>query len=273
MSGTEGRVKKLALGFVDSPLAGLSPWIAYALISGPSRLELSAIVALALALLFFALGRLRGRSVKILELADVVFFGALAIFVAVASDSTHDWLELWSGEIANLALVVIALGSIAIREPFTIQYARDEVDSSLWKTPQFLHVNYVITWAWAIAFLIGAASGYVGDQFLENSNNLWTGWVIQTAALIVAAQFTLWYPDRAESRYARERGEEAPDVPISGLLVPLSGWVTAVGVIVLVSDEGPTWLGIALIVVGAAVTNLLSKDASEAGADGAAAGG
>lgn len=258
------KAKTTALELADSPLAGLSPWIANALIAGPSRLELSALVALGLALLFFALGRLRGRSVKMLELSDVVFFGGLAIFVALASDSTYGWLETWSGEVANIALAVIAVGSIAISKPFTLQYAKEKVDPAVWETPQFLHVNYVITWAWAIAFVIGAASGFYGDQVLENSNNLWTGWVIQTAAIIVAVQFTGWYPDRAAARFARQNGEKAAAVPISALLVPLASWVIAVGVIVLASGEGPTWLGIGLLAVGYAITHLLYQDASSA---------
>jgi hypothetical protein len=246
-------------------LVGLAPWIAFALISGPSRLELAAVAALGLALVFFVLGRLRRRSLKLLELADVVFFGGLALVVALASDSTRDWLELWSGEVANIALVAIALGSILIRQPFTIQYAREEAPREVWETPQFLHINYTITWAWAIAFLIGAASGFYGDQVLENSNNLWTGWVIQTAAIVIAAQFTAWYPDRADAGFARERGEPADDVPISGLFVPLAGWITAVGIIMLASGEGPTTVGIVLIVVGSVITNRLADHAAEGG--------
>jgi len=258
-----GRAKALAL--LDNPIVGLSPWIAFALITGPSRLELAAVLALGLAVVVFGLGRFRGGSVKILELADIVFFGGLAIVVALASDSQREWLELWSGEIANIALAVIALGSIAIREPFTLQYARESAPREVWNTPEFLHVNYVITWAWAIAFVIGAASGFYGDQVLDNSDNLWTGWVIQTAAIILAIQFTQWYPDRAQARFARERGEPADEVPISGLLVALSGWITAVGIIVLASGEGPTALGVGLLVVGGLITRFLASDASDAG--------
>lgn len=262
--GEPSGIRKTLLELVDSPLAGLSPWIAFALITGPERLEEAAIVSLALALFFFGLTRLRGRSLKALELVDVVFFGALAVIVAVASTDTREWLELWSGEIANITLAVFALAGLALRRPFTLAYARDEAPEEVWDTPQFLHVNYVITWAWAIAFIIGAASGFYGDQVLEDTNNLWTGWVIQTAALIVAAQFTAWYPERAEARFAREQGENATAVPVSGLLVPLAGWITAVGVIVLVTGEGPTALGVGLIIAGAAIGNLLGRDAQQA---------
>lgn len=258
-------MKRALTWLAGSPLAGLSPWIVYSLVSGPNRLELSCIAALAVALVFFGVGRLRGKSVKLLELSDVVFFGGLGIFIAVASDSTHDWLELWSGEIANVALVVIAVASIAVRKPFTMQYARDEVDPSLWTNPVFIHINYVLTWAWALAFLIGAASGFYGDAALDNSDNLWTGWVIQTAALIVAAQFTGWYPKRARARAAIAAGQtpDEPEPSVAELLSGLTVWVTVTGILALSFDAAPTWLGVALIVLGVGSNRVLSRMAGE----------
>jgi hypothetical protein len=253
-------VKRALIWLADSPLAGLSPWIVYALVSGPDRLELAAVAALAVAFAFFGAGRLRGKSVKILELFDITFFTLLAIFVAVASDSTKDWLELWSGEIANVALAVFALGSILFRVPFTIQYARDEAPKELWDNPVFIHINYVLTWVWAIAFLIGAASGFYGDAVLEDSDNMWTGWVIQTAALIVAAQFTAWYPRRARVE-AQLRAGLTPEEEMPSVYTLLSGltiWITITGILTLVFDAGPTWLGIAFIVLGAGSNRVLS---------------
>lgn len=253
-------MKKGLLWLADSPLAGLSPWIVYSLVSGPDRLELSALAALAVATAFFLMGRLRGQSVKILEVFDMAFFALLAIFVFVASDSTHEWLELWSGEVANVALAVFAVGSILVRQPFTIQYAKESAPKELWTNPVFIHVNYVLTWVWAVAFIIGAISGAYGDAVLDDSDNMWTGWVIQTAALIVAAQFTAWYPKRARVE-AQLRAGRTPDEELPSVYTLLSGltiWITITGVLTLVFDAGPTWLGIAFIVLGAGSNRFLS---------------
>ena len=203
-------MKKALIWLADSPLAGLSPWIVYSLVAGPNRLEVSALAALGVAIAFFLIGRLRGQSVKLLEVFDMVFFAGTAIFVFVASDSTHAWLELWGGEVANIALAVFALGSIAVRQPFTLQYARESVPKEMWTNPVFVHVNYVLTWVWAGAFIVGAVSGWYGDAILDDSNNMWTGWVIQTAALIVAAQFTAWYPRYASATAAIKAGHRRP---------------------------------------------------------------
>jgi hypothetical protein len=194
----------------------------------------------------------------------VIFFGGLAIFVAVASDDTHAWLERWSGEVANIALVVIALGSIALRQPFTLAYAKESTPRELWSNPVFLRTNYVITWAWAIAFGIEAASGFYGDLVLDDSNNIWTGWIIQTFPLIVAAQFTLWYPQRIRALGALERGETVRVPPLGDFLAQVTPWLTVIGIIVLSMDE-PWWLGVGFIVVGVGLTKQL-KQAADAGA-------
>jgi hypothetical protein len=259
------RLRSGVLRLLDSPLVGLSPWIVYTLVSGPGRLELSCVLALGTALVFVVLGRLRGGSLKLLELSDVVFFGALAVVVAVASPGTYRWLETWSGEVANIALVLIAVGSMLARVPFTLQYARETVDRSLWDNPAFLRTNYVITGAWALAFLVEAASGAYGDAVLHDSNNLWTGWIIQTAALVVAAQFTVWYPQRVRAR-APGSTEEPP--PVAQFLVSLTGWLTVIGILVLVFDGGPTWLGVGLIVAGSALTHQLARRARPMGGEG-----
>ncbi|HST40255.1 MAG TPA: hypothetical protein VLK58_12130 [Conexibacter sp.] len=247
-----------------NPLVGLAPWIVYSLVEGEGRLEESAAIALGFALAILMAGWLRGSKPKLLEYSDVIFFGALAIFVAVASDDTHAWLERWSGEVANIALVVIALGSIALRQPFTLAYAKESAPRELWSNPVFLRTNYVITWAWAIAFGIEAASGFYGDLVLDDSNNIWTGWIIQTFPLIVAAQFTLWYPQRIRALGALERGERVRVPPLGDFLAQVTPWLTVIGIIVLSMDE-PWWLGVGFIVVGVGLTKQL-KQAADAGA-------
>ncbi|MER7286631.1 MULTISPECIES: hypothetical protein [Streptomyces] len=257
-SADDGRLAQL----LDSPVVGMSPWIAMSVLVGPGRYELAVGVSLALAVALVVLGRVRhpGSSLKILEVADVVFFAAMAVIGAFASQTTLSWLENYSGEVSNIALTVIALGSMAVGVPFTIQYAREQVPRERWGDPLFLRTNYLITGAWGAAFLVAALAGAYGDLVLHNSNNLWTGWVIQIAAIIVALQFTRWYPDVVRARALRERDLPGPpEPPLSALLVPLAGYLTPVGILVLAFNAGPTWLGIGLIVVGVLLVKSLSR--------------
>ncbi|MEU5209176.1 hypothetical protein [Streptomyces sp. NPDC020742] len=250
---------------LDSPVIGMSPWIAMSILVGPGRYEVAVGVSLALAVALVVVGRIhhRGRSLKILEVADVVFFAAMAVIGIFASPGMLRWLENYSGEVSSIALTVIALGSMALRVPFTLQYAREQTPPEVWNEPGFLRTNYLITGAWGAAFAVAAIAGAFGDLVLHNSNNVWTGWIIQIAAIIVALQFTRWYPDVVRARSRRERGVPGPpEPPLSALLIPLAGYLTPVGIAVLAFDAGPLWLGVALIVVGVLLVRSLSRTPS-----------
>lgn len=252
-----------------SPIAGLAPWIILTLISGPGRFEISVLAAWLISVIVLILNRRRGGSLKILELSDVVFFTGLAIVGAVANDDTITWLENWAGEVSNVALVVIVLGSIAAKVPFTIQYAREEATPEEQETPIFLHINYVLTWAWAAAFIVAAVAGFYGDAVLDNSNNLWTGWIIQTYAIVAAAQFTAWYPDYAVATSLQDAGLETdPPPPIESLLVPVAAWLVPIGVCSLVFDAAPTWVGVVFIICGAVPGAALRRRAAASGQGG-----
>ncbi|MGW7332870.1 hypothetical protein ACWGIU_30585 [Streptomyces sp. NPDC054840] len=252
-------------GFLENPIVGMAPWIVFSLLVGPGRFELSVGLALATAVALTATSHLvhRAGSWKLLELADVVFFASMAVVGALASEGTLRWLETYAGEVANIALAVIAFGSMAVRMPFTLQYAREQVDPSLWHTRGFLRTNYMITGAWGIAFLVAAAAGAYGDLVLHNPGNIWTGWIIQILAIVAAVKFTVWYPDVARARAVREAAG-LPPVPTrwADFLVPLAGLLVPIGIAVLIFDD-MWWLGVALIVAGSLLTKTLRSRASQ----------
>lgn len=251
---------------LDNPLAGLSPWIVFALVEGPGRLELAAGLSFAAAAVILGLGRVRAQSLKLLEVSDVVFFGLLGLAVAFASAGTRDWLETWSGEVANVALVVVALGSMLAGRPFTLQYARENVDPSLWRNPVFVRTNYAITGAWALAFVVAAAAGACADGPLGQPDNFWLTWVVGVGAILLALQFTRWYPEVAR---ARARGTEAPSV--AGLAAPLTGWLTVIGIISLSADAAPGWVGYAFIAAGILSAKAVHAVLRDGDGDGATA--
>lgn len=270
-AGTEGSERSLLDRALASPIAGLSPWIVLSLFAGPGRVEEAAAVTLGLSVALVVLSRVRGQSFKLLELSDTIFFLVLLIAAATASPETTDWLESWVGELSNIALVVIVLVSIALRNPFTLQYAKEEQPEEVWDTPLFLHVNYVITWVWALAFIVAALAGAFGNLVLDDFNNVWTGWIIQTAAIVVAIQFTIWYPDRATAVWSQEQGLPTdPPPPITSLLAPLAGWLIPVGICVFLFDCAPWWVGVAFIVGGGVLSHQLATGDADPVPDGTA---
>ncbi|MFK4222614.1 hypothetical protein [Streptomyces sp. NPDC019890] len=244
---------------LESPIVGMSPWIIFSVLVGPGRFELAVGLALAVAVVLLIATRMRqrGTSLKILEVTDVVFFAVLAAVGAAASPGTHQWLETYAGEISNLALAVIAFGSMAVRVPFTMQYGRERVGPESWKSPEFLRINYVITGVWGAAFLVAAIAGGFGDLVLHNPDNLWTAWIIQIAAIVAALSFTEWYPQVVRSR--TRTGEPPP--PVRNLLIPLAGLIIPVGVVSLIFDAAASWFGVGLILIGVILARAINKDA------------
>jgi hypothetical protein len=221
-------VKKI----LDSQVVGLAPWIVFSLLSGPDRLEESVLLALGAAVVIYVANRVEGESFKALELSDIVYFSALAVFVALSRSSTHEWLETWADEISNISMVLIATGSLLVRRPFTRPYARDRVNPSMWNDANFIRTNYVISGAWAAAFAVAAISGAYGDGVLHDSENLWTGWIIQTVVLIWAARFTAWYSDRARVIGRRAAGVAADEPPsVTELVKSFSGYNSVSGLL------------------------------------------
>jgi hypothetical protein len=237
--------------FLQTPFAGLTPWIVMALLSGPGRFEQSVSAALGLSILFIYLNRRRGASLKPLELFEVAYFGILAMIGFLASDKLINWLEKWSGEMSSLALALFVFGSLLLRNPFTLPYAKEVTPKEYWDSPLFLRVNRIITLVWALAFTVSAAAGLYGIVALDQPDNFWTGWIIQIGALLFAFSFSEWYPDVASAQAPgapNEPAEAAP--PLTKLFEFLPPFVTVVGIAMLVTDTDPAWLAIVLIVAG-----------------------
>lgn len=253
----DDRVQKAVRRLLDNPIMGFAPWILFSIIEGPGRFDIAAGVALGAALLVLVAGLAVGVSAKLLDLAAIAFFVALLGVGLAFGHDTHEWLERWAGEISNTMIVLVALVSVLVRRPFTLQYARESTDREYWDNPLFLHINYVLTWVWIAAFFITAAVGWYGDGPLHQPDNIWTGWIISIALLVFAIRFTQWYPSRARAAALRQAGIASDidpgSVTVAALLLPLAVYLVPIGILVLAFRAEPWWIGVSLIVVGAAV--------------------
>ena len=88
----------------------------------------------------------------------------------------------------------IALASIAIRLPFTLQYAREQVDAETVAEPEFLRVNYILSWAWVAAMVLMLIADIMMIYF--PALPLWSGVVAIYLARNAAVYFTKWYSNR-----------------------------------------------------------------------------
>lgn len=96
--------------------------------------------------------------------------------------------------VVDAGLLLIVVLSIAIRRPFTLQYAREEVPQALWTSPEFIRTNDVITSVWALAFGVLVAADVVLLTMPDLPPQF--GIIATVLALVGAIKFTGWYPNR-----------------------------------------------------------------------------
>jgi hypothetical protein len=176
-------------------LLAFAPFIAFVFLERTLGAEpgLAGAAAVALALLIYD-ALIRQRTPKVLEIGTVILFGALASYGAV---NGMDWSVAGVRLAVDGGLLLIVLVSMAIRQPFTLQYARETSPRELWDQPDFIRTNYVITAVWDAAFAIMVA---VDLAWLVMPNLPPRVVIIVTLLAIVGAvKFTGWYPHRVRA--------------------------------------------------------------------------
>ncbi|HYZ23455.1 MAG TPA: hypothetical protein VE690_14995 [Rhodopila sp.] len=178
-------------------LLAFMPFVVFAVVERlTSPLPGLAAAALAAAALVLRDAAAPHRAPKILEIGTVLLFTGLTFYTWLGNPG---WsvigVRLW----VDAGLLAIVLLSIALRRPFTLQYAREQVPEALWDTPEFIRTNYVITAIWSLAFAVIVLAEWA---IVHTSIPQKLGIIAVIAALIGAVRFTGWYPRHIRRRAA-----------------------------------------------------------------------
>ena len=176
-------------------LISFAPWLSFLIIARDSllRVEIGLGVALVLTV---AMGLLRLHRGIILWVG-LVFFGAASVAVMGFNDT---WTLRHLGVLANGALALGAWLTIALGKPFTLDYAKEHVDPSLWNEPRFIRTNVLMTGVWASTFTINAMLAFGKMQQIALSELSYE--LLSYAMLIGTAIFTVWYPEHLRRQRA-----------------------------------------------------------------------
>jgi hypothetical protein len=175
----------------------LAPYGAFTTLMLLTSAAVSLFAAAAICLMVITYDLLRGRSVKMLGAGSVILFAALGGYLALVDSSLSSSAVKLTVDIGVLA---ISLLSLAIRRPFTLQYAREVVDAETAVLPGFLTANYIITWAWTACFLLMMIANIL--MIYVPGLPLWSGIAIAFAARNSAVYFTRWYPEYRRAKFA-----------------------------------------------------------------------
>ena len=139
----------------------------------------------------------RGEALKILEVGSLAVFGALTAYTLLAAPA---WSVATVRLAVDLGLLAIAVASLAIGRPFTLQYARERVPEPIWVLPVFFTTNRRITIVWAMAFAVHVAADAAAEYV--PAIPLWLDVVASIVAFLGAVWFTRWYPAAVQRRFA-----------------------------------------------------------------------
>jgi hypothetical protein len=173
----------------------LAPFGAFTLLMLLTSAVVSLFTAAAVCLAVIAFDVIRGRQVKVLSVGAAAVFAGIGLYLVLVDHSL-------SGSVVKIAvdggILLIALGSMLFRTPFTLQYALEEVPAEMAGIPGFLRANYVITGAWAMASVLMMAGNLA--MIYVPGLPLWTGLAIAFAARNSALYFTRWYPEYRKAK-------------------------------------------------------------------------
>jgi hypothetical protein len=183
----------------------LAPFATFTMLMLVSSAALSLFAGAAVAAAIIGYEFFRGRSLKMLAAGAVIMFASLGCYITLING---DWSASEVRLAVDIGTLAIALGSIALRLPFTLQYAREAVDAETMKLPGFLRANYIISWAWTGAFALMLLANLL--TVYMPSLPFWVALAIGLAARNSALYFTKWYPQYRRAKYALPAGSTMP---------------------------------------------------------------
>jgi hypothetical protein len=179
-------------------LLSFAPWLSFLIIAHGSmfRLKVGIIVAAILSVVMAVTKLHRG----VIMWVGLLFFSYAIVAVLFMNNM---WTVRHMGVLANGALALGTWAGIVFKRPFTLEYAREHTDPSLWNNPLFLKTNYLLTSIWAAVFSINA--GMALQRMTHPVLPALAYELISYTLLILAMFFSTWYPKYlAQKRIAEQ---------------------------------------------------------------------
>jgi len=169
-------------------LFSFTPWIVYWVLCGMGNL-LGIIIPLVIALLLI-LPQIRKRDFNLMDVISLFYFGiaATATFIFNLNIFVEE-----SGFLGYFALFLMALFSLIIKQPYTLQVSKRDYPEIYWKEKSFLAINNIITGVWAVIFITNAT------LFLLLSKSFTT--ILSNTLIALGIAFSIVFPLEAPAYF------------------------------------------------------------------------
>jgi hypothetical protein len=128
---------------------GFAPWIVYWVLVGNVPFATAVLVALAVAVLSFVIGRVKGKPGRTLEIGAVATFLVLALLTLTLSQT---FMEQWIQPLSNAGIFLVALTGVVIGRPFVREFAQVDQPKEVVESALFRRITSLLTWIWVAAF-------------------------------------------------------------------------------------------------------------------------
>jgi hypothetical protein len=176
---------------------GFAPFILFTLLSRLSA-DLALWVAFAAAFVVTIRDFVESPSLRLLDAGSLVLFAVLALGRGFLDPN----LSLAAVRFIAEASLFLLLGlPLALKRPFSMDYARLDPREAGWPPALFLKVNYLVSGVWTASFLAMAAAD--GAVTFDPELPLYGSIAVSVIGLALAITFTLRYPALAAKRLNR----------------------------------------------------------------------
>ncbi len=196
---------------VANRLLPFAPWIVFGFASGFNHWRLAAGGGLILCLVYFAVMRLRGGSIKLMDWTMLAFFVIASVLTIVTRSA---WFPAYNAVIVWSCFAVAAWSSVLIGRPFTQAYARESAPPELWDHPVFVRLNLVMTLVWCGLMTVNVGIAVIGVMIGGLVGRVALGFALPMAVLLCGFAFNSRYP----ARYLARKGfqSDAASAAVSG---------------------------------------------------------
>jgi hypothetical protein len=172
-------------------IVGFSPFILFAILSRLSA-DLALWVAFATAFVVTIRDFVESPSLRLLDVGSFLLFAGLALLRGFLDPN----LSLAAVRfIAETGLFLLLAAALALKRPFSVDYARLDPKEADWPPALFLKVNYLVSGVWVAAFAAMALAD--GAVTYDPRLPIYAGIAVNVLALAAAVTFTLRYPAMA----------------------------------------------------------------------------
>jgi hypothetical protein len=182
-------------------LWGFAPWIVYWVLVGNVPFRTAVLVAFAVAVVSFVIGRITKKPGRTLEIGAIATFFVLTVLTFTLSEQ---FMQRWIQPLGNAGIFLVALIGALIGKPFVREFAEADQPPEVIQSELFNRITSLLTWIWIGAFAGMTISSLIPPIVYDKASILDTEtplsfvcyWVIPFALLALAALASRILPER-----------------------------------------------------------------------------